>query len=307
MILHIKLIENVGGGVMKKWMLMYVLLTLCFNSAAFAASEIEAERVEVPVEVTGETLHLDAMLYKPQGEGPFPAMIITHGTSRKVADREKIEADAYYVRHSKMFAQMGMTVLFVVRRGFGISDGPYSEFNKYADDSRNYTQDGLEAAKDIGAAIRYMQEKAFVDKNRIVLLGQSTGGHSVIATGSLNLPGVVGVVNFAGGRGSMGPDEIRDEKNLIASFGMYGKTFRVPTIWLYSENDQYFSPELAQKFLRAFQAGGSQVKFVVLPAFGEDGHSSFVRGEDNWREIIYDFLLKIVPLSDSKASLRVAA
>ena len=284
-----------------------VFLLLCLASATVAASEPEAERVEVPLEMMGKTLYLDAMLYKPPGKGPFPAMVITHGTSRKAADRKKIEADDYYVRNANLFAKMGISVLFVVRRGFGTSDGPYSEFNKFPDGTRNYTKDGLEAAKDLSAAVRYLQGQDFADKNRIVLLGQSTGGHSVLATGSLNLPGVVGVVNFAGGRGSTGPDEIVDEANLIDSFRTYGKTFRVPTLWLYSENDLYFGPELAQDFRKAFQAGGAQVEFVLLPPFGDDGHSSFVRGEENWYDAVHDFLLRIGLVTSAKSSLDKAA
>ena len=286
---------------------MGILLLLCLASVAAAAPEAESEQVAVPLELMGETLHLDAMLYKPPGNGPFPAMVITHGTSRKVEEREKIAADEYYVKNANLFAQMGISVLFVVRRGFGISDGAYSEFNKYPDGQRNYTQDGLEAARDLAAAVRYLQEQTFVDKNRIVLLGQSTGGHSAVATGSLNLPGVVGVVNFAGGRGSTGPDEIIDEANLIDSFRTYGKTFRVPTLWLYSENDLYFGPELAQAFLKAFQSGGAQVEFVPLPPLGDDGHSSFLRGRENWYDAVHDFLHKIGLISSAISSLDKAA
>ena len=107
------------------------------------------------------------------------------------------------------------------------------------------------------------------------------------------MPGVVGVVNFAGGRGSTGPDEVRDANNLVDSFLTYGKTFRVPTIWLYAENDLYFGPELAQRFLAAFKSGGARVNFVALPAWGEDGHSSFLRAQDNWIDAVYEFLQKI--------------
>ena len=280
---------------MKKRTSMICLLLVCFVSLlpAATAAAVTAERIEIPLQWQGKTLELDAMIYKPTGEGPFPAMVMTHGTSRQAADRQKIAADNYYVKNANLFADMGLVVLFVVRRGFGVSDGPYSEFNKYPDGSRNYTQDGLEAAKDLGAAVQYLQAQPCVDKRKIVLLGQSTGGHSAIATGSLNLPGVAGVINFAGGRGSTGPDEIRDEANLIDSFRTYGKTFRIPTLWLYSENDHYFGPELVKKFLAAFRSGGAKVTFVPLPPLGEDGHSSFLRGQDNWLDEVYYFLQNI--------------
>lgn len=292
---------------MKKHIVIGMLLVFCLASTVLAAPDVESEQVEVPLLLMGKTLYLDAMLYKPAGNGPFPGMVITHGTSRKVADRKKIEADDYFVKNSKLFAEMGFTVLFVVRRGFGVSDGPYSEFNKYPDSTRNYTLDGLEAAKDLGAAVQYLQQQPFVDKTKIVLLGQSTGGHSVLATGSQNLPGVAGVINFAGGRGSTGPNKILDEANLVDSFRTYGKSFRVPTLWLYSENDLYFGPELAQEFLKAFCSGGARVEFVLLPAFGEDGHSSFVRAQENWLDAVHTFLLNLGLISSLGKPLATAA
>lgn len=292
---------------MKKIALIGLLWFASLLPTAWAATEIEGERLEVPLTLQGETLHLDAMLYKPPGGGPFPALVITHGSPRKAAERENVTADTYFVRNAKLFAQLDLVVLFVVRRGFGISEGTYSEYNRGPDDRRLYAKDGLEAAKDLGAAVQYLREQPFVDKRRIVLLGQSTGGHSVLAAGSLNLPGVAGVINFAGGRGSTGPDEVQDEDSLVESFGVFGKTFRVPTLWLYSENDHYFGPELARRFLSAFQAGGAKVEFVLLPPYGDDGHSSFVRAPENWLDAVVEFLQKIGIVSPLSSRLGSAA
>ena len=296
-----------GYDHMKKLLLITLLLVCSLYSVALAEPAIERERVRVPLETEGKAYLLDAMIYKPEGDGPFPAMVMTHGTSRLVADRLKTTADTYYVRQAETFAKLGMAVIFVVRRGFGISDGPYNESFQYPNGARNYTRAGLEAAKDLGAAIRDFQDKPYVDKNRVVLLGQSTGGHSVTATGSLNFPGVIGVINFAGGRGSSAPDVVRDEANLIDSYGTYGKTFRVPTLWLYSENDHYFRPALAQQFLSAFQTGGGKVEFIALPPYGEDGHSSFVGAKANWYKPVLDFLNKIGAVANVGASLGRAA
>ena len=288
-----------------------LLMILCLPTLAWAATEdtaITMDRVKVPLIYAGKTYQLDAMLYKPQGDGPFPAMVMTHGTSRLVAERAKVTADTYYVRQATMFAKMGIAVLFVARRGFGISDGPYAEEYQFnANGTRNYTKTGLAATHDLSAAVRFLQEKPFVDKQRVVLLGQSTGGHSVMATGSLNLPGVIGIINFAGGRGSTAPDTVRDEANLVDSFGVYGKTFKMPSIWFYSQNDHYFGPSLARRFLAAFQAAGGNAEFVSLPANGDDGHSSFSRAKDNWYPAVLDFLRKIGIIQAKEKSCNKAA
>jgi hypothetical protein len=65
----------------------------------------------------------------------------------------------------------------------------------------------------------------------------------------------------------------------------------VPMLWVYSQNDLYFWPELAQRFHTAFQASGGRAKFVAAPPFGRDGHSLFsTRGTSVWLPIADAFL-----------------
>jgi len=58
---------KVGGDALKKRIVMEILLLVCLVSVAVAAPEAEAERMEVPLEMMGKTLYLDAMLYKTTG------------------------------------------------------------------------------------------------------------------------------------------------------------------------------------------------------------------------------------------------
>ena len=279
---------------MKRWLCIFVLLLLSVHSLAFAAPVIETERVKVPVLVNGKTYNLDAMIYKPPGEGPFPGMVMTHGTPRDAADKAKTLADNYFVKQCQTFANLGLATIFVVRRGFGLSEGEYAELVP----PKTYTQAGLEAARDLKAAVEYLQTKSYVDKNQIVLIGQSTGGFSVTAAGSLNIEGVKAVINFAGGKGSYAPDKVNDEPGLISAFGYYGKTFKVPTVWLYSINDHYFGPALTEKMFSAFIQNGAKAEFITLPPYGNDGHASFARNIDGWYSYVLQFLVSnrfIVP------------
>lgn len=258
------------------------------------AAPIQADLVKVPVMKNDIVYQLDAKIYKPQGNGPFPLIVLTHGTPRTAADRKKTNVDMQFKQQSEFFAGKGYVVLFVVRRGFGDSNAPYSERPSYKDGTRNYTKAGLEAAIDLKAAVEFMRNQTYIDQKRIILMGQSTGGHSVIATGSLNLEGVIGVVNFAGGRGSYESDKVRDEDNLIASMGQYGKISRVPTIWLYSENDHYFRPDLAQAMVKAYTENGGNATFITLPPFSQDGHRSFVGNRSAWEPYVADFLSEVL-------------
>jgi len=258
-----------------------------------AAGPPATELVKIPI-LVGQSPHsLAAKIYKPEGDGPFPAIILTHGTSRVSAERRKISADTQYKNHAAFLADKGYVVLLVVRRGFGDSAAPYAEHIKTGDGKRDYAREGLEAAKDLQAAIEFIKTRPYTDPQKIILVGQSTGGHSVLAAASLNIPGVIGAINFAGGRGSYAPDQVQNEDRLIASMAQFGKTSRLPTLWLYAENDRYFRPELARAMLKAYTDAGGRAKFISLPPYSDDGHRSFVGNRKEWAPHITDFLAEI--------------
>ena len=171
-----------GRGVL--FIVVSVLLLLI--SPSVYATELETEIVSIPVNVGSSILHDDARITKPEGDGPFPLIVMTHGTPRNTEERAKTNVATYFKTQSEYFANKGYAVIFVVRRGFGASTASYEENWLFGNGTRNYTKSGLEAAKDLKAAIDYMKNKSYVDKTRIILLGQSTGGHSVTATGSLS-------------------------------------------------------------------------------------------------------------------------
>src|SRR5690606_12274461 len=104
--------------------------------------------------------------------------------------------------------------------------------------------------------------------------------------------GLKAVVSFAGGRGSPAPNEICREDRLVAAYAALGKTARVPSLWIYTENDHYFGPQLARRMFAAYREQGGSAELRLLPAFGEDGHSLFARrgGIPQWRPLLDAFL-----------------
>jgi pimeloyl-ACP methyl ester carboxylesterase len=77
--------------------------------------------------------------------------------------------------------------------------------------------------------------------------------------------------------------------------GKFGRTTKVPTLWLYSENDTFFSPAFVKEMHDAFQKAGGKVKLVMLPPFGKDGHSFLFneRALPLWIEEVDKFLAEI--------------
>ena len=73
-------------------------------------------------------------------------------------------------------------------------------------------------------------------------------------------------------------------------FGDYGKTARIPMLWIYTENDMYFGPELPRQWHAAYVATGGQAQLVQFPPQGDDGHLLFSRFPQLWQPKVAEFL-----------------
>jgi len=276
--------------------LAFIATALLCCALGAQAQDVARRDVEIPMTVNGffgeSHVKLAATEYKPEGDGPFPVLVINHGTPRSPSDFPKMQDR--YARQAQLFARHGFLVINPMRRGYGKSDGPWAE-NYFSCSNPDYVRAGLESAKDIGAALDYARALPYADAQRIVLLGKSAGGFGVLALSSLNPAGVIGTINFAGGRGSRGPDDVCNEAGLVDAFGRYASTTKVPMLWVYSQNDHFFGPALASRLLDAYKARGVDVRFEAVPPYGDDGHA-FFEGRDNaaiWVPMVDQFLAKL--------------
>lgn len=277
---------------MKKFLLQVILLFLISNFTVLCHAQ---EKIKIPMTVKhlfGEsTVNLLATLYKPEGEGPFPLVIINHGTPRAQEDYKKIFT---FKNQSEVFLKKGFVVVVPMRRGFGDSEGTYAEF-KGKCDRPDYYYPSMEGAKDIKAVIDYMIKQPYIDKTKILIVGQSTGVHTALALGSMNVDGVIGIINFGGGRGSIKDEFVCSPNTLIWTTGNFGKNSKVPTLWIYTENDRYFASSIAKEMFEEYIKNGGKGKFILLPPFMEDGHKLFLRKEGIpiWVPIVDEFLREL--------------
>jgi dienelactone hydrolase len=240
--------------------------------------------------VTGTDQQMHTIVYLPRGAGPFPLVVINHGSPRDAASR--INFTARFSAASGWFVRRGYAVAVPTRRGYGPTGGGWAEAFGSCD-SPDYEGGGRATAQDIRAAVLYFREQPFVDRDRIVLAGQSAGGWGTLASAGQNLPGVVAIVNFAGGRGSRGPDYVCTPSALVQAARRFGAGADLPILSVYAANDRYFNPSLARQIHEAFVEGGArQARLVELPAFGEDGHFLFSHrdGAGLWGEPVATFL-----------------
>ena len=205
-------------------------------------------------------------------ESRRPLVIINHGTDEST--RESVAMPVFYWL-SRWFVERGYVVVVPQRRGHGATGGPLVEAldNCLAPD---HLRAGQIAADDIESVLAYMTRQPFVDDQNAIVVGISSGGWASLALASRNPPGLRGVVNFAGGRGAYAggvSGAVCSEERLIDAAGVLGKSAQVSTLWLYSSNDSYFAPQLAEAMQHAWSAQGGPAELHILPAYGREGHS----------------------------------
>lgn len=183
--------------------------------------------------------------------------------------------------------------LVLMRRSYGGSEGEWVEsYGPCADPQ--YDELGHTTAQDIDAGVRFMRARPDVDANRIVLVGHSAGAHGALALASGRPPGVVGVINFAGGRGGSPTGHCASDR-LVATFGRWARTTAAPTLWVYAVNDEIFATPLVRRLHAAWEQAGGQAELVLLPAAPRGGHNVFTRPgtSPDWGPPVERFLARL--------------
>jgi len=220
-----------------------------------------------------------------------PFLILNHGRATTPAANAAL-GRVRYSENAADFVRRGFVVFVPTRIGYGIAGGPDLEASGRCD-RRNFPPAYDAAAQTVAQVIAHVRGRADVDPDRGLVVGQSFGGATAVAIAAAAPAGVRAVVNFAGGGGgrpATHPGDPCSPDGMQALFAGYGRTARMPTLWLYAENDRYFGARLPRVWFDAFVAAGGRGRFVALPPHGEDGHASFTRNPEGWRPAFEAFL-----------------
>ena len=158
---------------MKKVLSLILILAL-FMLCTVAIAE------ESVVSVKGENWDIPATVSMPDGDGPFPCVVMFHGTGSS-----RDEAGDGYKMLAPKLAEAGIASIRFDFVGNGDSTSDY----------RNYTL--TSGMKDGLLAMQYMIDTGKVDADRIGALGWSQGGTVAILTAARN-PEIKSLVTWAG-------------------------------------------------------------------------------------------------------------
>jgi dienelactone hydrolase len=266
------------------------LALMCRPSAAELVQPrgMVREIVSVPFRQSdGQNLTLEAILVRPGTGARFPLVVISHGSPRRLAEAKKRDLHwADWIAND--FARRGWAAATVLRRGYGNSEGAVADSYGTCSDPQ-FSRAGLTSAQDILQAVSYFQKQPYVDSSRVLLVGVSAGGFGSIAAASLAPAGLVAVVNFAGGRGSIADGQVCKPDQLVDAYARFGTGVRIPSLWIYSQNDHFFGPDLARRMFTAFTTAGAPAELVIAPPYERDGHR-LIFGQPLWRDVVYSFL-----------------
>ena len=253
-----------------KLVLCALLLPVFAPEISAADLPLSVEESALKAEIRGVSYSLEALTVKPGGStGRLPVALIAHGSPRDGAARTKYDVHAL-LPQARDLAHRGWLVVAFLRRGFGKSDGPFAE--GYTCSAADFRRALETAAEDIEAIRVAVARRPDADSTRVLGLGVSVGGASMLAWATTRPEGLVGIVNLSGGTGSPTAGRNCDEDGLVSAFASFGARSRVPTLWLYAENDSFFGPELVRRLHTAFTREGGQATLSQFGPVGEDGH-----------------------------------
>ncbi|MCA0212588.1 MAG: acetylxylan esterase [Proteobacteria bacterium] len=279
---------------------LMLLLMVC--SALAMAQRAEPEITVLPLVINGKRTDVVAHIYKPEGEGPFPLVIHSHGRAGAPEDRAKLQYPVP-VGHGNYWLRKGVAVVAPVRPGYGETGGDDVEHSgtrwkgATCTTEPDFTRVAVNARRTVVATYEWAQKQPWVRPDRILIQGQSVGGLTTVATAALNLPGVVGTVNFAGGSGGypeVSPAKSCKPDNLTRTFREFGGQARGPSLWLYAANDQYWGADMPRAWHEAYAAGGSDSTFVMTGTLvNRDGHQLLLHGGRMWSVPLDAFIKKV--------------
>ena len=226
-------------------------------------------------------VQLETTVYRPEGPGPFPLVVINHGKAPIITPAR--QPRARYSNAAREFLSRDFVVAIPMRQGFSKSTGAYRG------QGCEVEVNGRAQADDVEATLDYLTQQPYVDRDKIAVLGQSHGGLTTMAFGIRAYPGVRALVNFAGG---LKNTSCTWQQNNIAAYRDYGREAKYPSLWFYGDNDSYWSPATYRDFFDAYAKGGAKAELIAYGTFGTDSHAMFdsARGMGIWVPKVMAFL-----------------
>jgi carboxymethylenebutenolidase len=245
---------------------------LLLSIAAAAATAAEPEEVVFP----SGALELHGFMHRPEGSGPFPAILYNHGSEPRPGSKPEL---------GRLFSAKGYVFFVPHRRGQGRSprDGRVLTLGALA---LNEMQ-----LEDQLAALDYLKRLSYVDPGRIAVAGCSFGGIQTILAVEANADRKLGLraaVDFAGAAETWRTSIALQERMIRAV-----RKATIPVMLIQAKNDYDTAPSYA--LAKELEKLGKPYQLSIYPPYGntvQDGHGGFCSrgGAAVWAPEVLAFL-----------------
>jgi carboxymethylenebutenolidase len=209
---------------------------------------------------TNGAAELVGNLYKPEGQGPFAAVLVLHTGggigSGEYRFGEQLARAGYVALAPDYFTPQGMTPAENINQG-------------------NYTTKTDPIREDLARAVDCLKSLPYVDASRIGVAGFSNGGYfSWFLATRPDVKAIVGWYASFPGRDLVPPNFGRDAQGNIQRylFSEIAPRVTAPALWLYGDADFEAGGQpglpIAQRAVGMLTAAGKQVDLVTYPGVG---------------------------------------
>ena len=237
-----------------------------------------------------EKREIPVTIFRPDGGGPYPLVIMNHG--RAPADRRAAQGRARYEHLSRYLVNHGFVVMLPTRVGYGETYGDFDPEDAGSCQSPRVEPMSMAAVTQVLATLDHARRLPYVDAGRWLVMGQSVGGLTTVATVGSAPSGLIAGVNFAGGRGGnpqTQPGEPCNPGATARAWSRIAPNARAPMLWLYWRNDRYWGERYPRQWHAAWTEAGARAEFHQLPPSGDDGHNGLGADMDTWVPLFEKF------------------
>jgi carboxymethylenebutenolidase len=276
---------------------VFLLALACVLSTAATAQNLYQSTGPEIVELRSGSPHLKGYLWKPQGPGPFPAVLFNHGSG--AADGQHTAGQTMEEAASALapiFIRHGYAFFYPCRRGQGLSgdQGPFMQDllereeaakGKEARQHLHYLLATTDHLDDALAGLSFLKTAPGIAPGRIAVVGHSFGGVLTLLSGARD-DAIRAEVTFGAGANSwrLSP-ELRGR--VLAAI----RKTSAPIMLIQAANDYDTTPgtEIAAELERQ----GKPHFLKIYPAIGknaEEGHNLLYLAVPEWEPDVFAFL-----------------
>ena len=249
------------------------------------------------IEFRSGNLQLKAFLWKPNGPGPFPAVVFNHGSGGPdAAHTAGIPITQAAERLAPVFVKHGYAFFFPFRRGQGLSadQAPFlqdalqreeAEKGKEGREHLKFVLMTTEQLDDVLAALAFLRTLPEIDRHRVAVSGHSFGGQLTLLAAERDST-VRAAVTFAAAAESWERSpELRERLSTAV------RNATAPILFIQAAND--YSTAVSRDLAAELERLHKPHLMKIYPPVGksaDDGHNLIYTDISLWEDDVFKFL-----------------